>query len=263
MIQMVAKIRSNKQVSAGFHYMEIEAQEIVNLAVPGQFLHVKVNEGLDPLLRRPMSIDEIDQEKGLLGILYQVKGKGTEILSQRTPHTPIDIMGPLGKGFTLDFLGHHALIVGGGIGIAPLYPLAKELIKKGKEVTVLLGARSAQMLFRKEDFVSLGCQVLISTDDGSQGKKGTAVELMAEYSINHPIDFVYACGRNVMLKQVETLCRKVSLKGEISLEAYMGCGVGACLSCSCERNDDSVKMYAKVCTDGPVFPIGGVKIHDN
>lgn len=263
MLQMSAYILSNIYLGSGFYYMEMKARETANKAVPGQFLHVKVNEGLYPLLRRPMSLHEIDREKGILGLLYQVKGKGTEILSRRIPGTEIDIMGPLGKGFTLNFPGHHGVIVGGGIGVAPLYPLAQELKKNGKDVTVILGARTAQMLLGKEKYVSLGCRVLITTDDGSKGIKGTAAELLAGFVKDHQVNFIYACGRAPMLKQVETICQEGGIKGEISMEAYMGCGVGACLSCSCERNDTSEKRYAKVCTDGPVFSIGEVKIYGN
>ncbi|MGI6686083.1 MAG: dihydroorotate dehydrogenase electron transfer subunit [Bacillota bacterium] len=262
----MARILSNESVGPDFYYMEIEAPEVAKEAVPGQFIHIKVNEGLDPLLRRPMSLHEIDREKGLIGILYQVRGKGTKILSKRKPDTEIDIMGPLGKGFTIDFPGGHGVIVGGGIGIAPLYPLVKELKKLGKEVTVILGARFAKILLREENFISLGYPVLITTDDGSRGKKGTVAELLAEFVQKHKVDFIYACGREPMLKQVEDICQNSKIKGEISLEAYMGCGVGACLSCSCERKnltDLTGKRYAKVCTDGPVFPLGEVKLHDN
>ncbi|MEL7568715.1 MAG: dihydroorotate dehydrogenase electron transfer subunit [Dehalobacterium sp.] len=262
MMQMSANILSNIYMGSGFYYMEIEAREVANEAVPGQFLHVKVNEGLYPLLRRPMSLHEIDREKDILGLLYQVRGKGTEILSGRIPGSKIDIMGPLGKGFTLNFPGQYGVIVGGGIGVAPLLSLAKELRKLEKEVTVILGARSAQFVLTEAKFISLGCQVLVTTDDGSKGRKGRATGLLAEHIKNKQVDFLYACGPEGMLEEVQKISLLYKIKGEISLEAYMGCGVGACLSCSCERSDISEKRYAKVCTDGPVFSIGEVKILD-
>lgn len=263
MMQVNAKILSNRPVGPGYYYLELAAGPVEEKARPGQFLHVKVNEGFYPLLRRPFSLHEIDREKGVLGLLYQVLGKGTEALSRRRAGEDLDIMGPLGKGFTLHFSGNQGVIVGGGIGIAPLYPLAKELKKAGKEVTVLLGARSAGSLLSEERFAALGCRVLIATDDGSKGRKGYAADLLADYIEDHPVDFLYACGPEMMLDRVEKLCLDRDIKGEVSLEAYMGCGVGACLSCSCAKKDTTGKRYAKVCCDGPVFSLGEVKIHGN
>lgn len=249
-------------VAPDHFYMELHAPELANKALPGQFLHVKVSDGLYPLLRRPISLHVIDREQGILGLLYQVRGKGTQILSKRLAGENIDVLGPLGKEFNLNFSGNNALIVGGGIGIAPLFPLAKSLVEAGKNVTVILGARTAHMVLSQEKFSSLGCNVKIATDDGTAGIKGFVTELLQQEILAQKVDYVYACGPEMMLAKVEEICLSNNISGQVSLEAYMGCGVGACLSCACERNHDAEKKYAKVCTEGPVFSMGEVKLHD-
>lgn len=268
-MQQKAKILTNQALAPDFYYMEIAAPAVAEKAVPGQFIHIKVNEGLDPFLRRPMSLHEIDRDQGLIGILYQVKGKGTHILSKRKAHSDLDIMGPLGKGFTLDFPGGHGVIVGGGMGIAPLYTLARGLQNKEKKVTLILGARSAEMLLRTKEFQNLGHRVILATDDGSLGQEGTVAAILKEFVQHEEVDFLYACGREPMLCQVKEVCQKKGINGEVSMEAYMGCGVGACLSCSCAWSSEKTKdlrnglKYAKVCVDGPVFAFGEVVLNDS
>jgi dihydroorotate dehydrogenase electron transfer subunit len=227
----------------------------------GQFLHVRVNNGLYPLLRRPLSLHEINPDKGIVGLLFQVRGVGTELLSQKKAGEKIDVMGPLGKGFNLDFPGEKAVLVGGGIGIAPLYPLADRLVASGKRVTALIGNRSAESVLAVDKFTAIGCQVQVSTNDGTKGLKGYVTELLEEYLMKTAADYVYACGPGPMLAEIEKSCAKRQIPGQVSLEEYMGCGVGACLSCACEREGVDDQKYLKVCTDGPVFTLGEVKLN--
>lgn len=259
-MQFLAEILKNEPVAHQNYYMELYVPELAGQAVPGQFLHVRVGESLDPLLRRPLSLHQIDPKQSIIGLLYQVRGKGTEILSRKRAGEKIDVMGPLGKGFKLDFTGNHAVIVGGGIGVAPLYPLARELVLAGKTVTVLLGARFKEGLLAVKRFLDLGCLVEVATEDGGQGYKGYVTDILEEFLVSQKVDFVYSCGPEPMLAKVEESCIQRKIPGQVSLEAYMGCGVGACLSCACKMHDGARKKYAKVCTDGPVFAFGEVKI---
>lgn len=263
MFQISAPIRSHRALRPDIFFLELEAPSIAEKAQPGQFVHIKVSEGFDPLLRRPFSLHEIKGQEGTLGVLYQVVGKGTKLLSQRQAGEEINLLGPLGKGFSLNFSGDHGVLLGGGIGVAPLFPLAESLISAGKKVTVLLGARSEGLILSREKFSGLGCRVLVTTDDGSLGEKGNVIELLKKYLTDHPVDFLYACGPEIVLAHVDRLGVERGIPGEVSLEAMMGCGVGACLSCSCARKDENEtgKKYAKVCSDGPVFSFGEVQIH--
>ncbi len=262
MFQISAQIRSNRALQSDVYFLELEAPSIAQKAQPGQFIHIKINTGFDPLLRRPFSLHEINREEGVLGVLYQVVGKGTKLLSQRQAGEKIDLLGPLGKGFSLSFSGDHGVMVGGGIGVAPLFPLAERLISCGKKITVLLGARSQSLILSREKFSALDCRVLVATDDGSLGDKGNVIELLQRYLLDHPADFLYACGPKIVLAKVDQLGLEKGIPGEVSLEAMIGCGVGACLSCSCAKiaDEETGKKYAKVCSDGPVFPFGEVHI---
>ncbi|MEL7567345.1 MAG: dihydroorotate dehydrogenase electron transfer subunit [Dehalobacterium sp.] len=255
------EILSNKQVNKICYYIELYAPDAVQKAAPGQFFHVQVREGLSPLLRRPISIHYIDREKGTLGFLYQVKGEGTVILSKRIAGEKVSILGPLGKGFKPDFSGEKAFLIGGGIGIAPLFPLAKELRNAQKSVTVLIGARTKDMVLCEEKFLSIGCNVAVSTDDGTYGHAGYVSALFQQYIKSGPVDFAYLCGPEFMMAEVEKICRRNFISGQVSIEARMGCGIGACLCCSHEKEEDQAGKYVKVCVDGPVFDLGEVKLH--
>ncbi|MDD2498999.1 MAG: dihydroorotate dehydrogenase electron transfer subunit [Desulfitobacteriaceae bacterium] len=260
-MQFLTEIIENKQVAPGYYFMKLSAPEVACRALPGQFLHVRVNTGTYPLLRRPLSLHEIDSKHGSVSLLYQVRGAGTELLSQKTAGEKIDVMGPLGKGFNLDFSGEEAVLVGGGIGIAPLYPLAGGLISSGKSVTVLIGSRSVESVLAVDKFSAIGCRVRVSTNDGTEGLKGYVTELFEDYLMKTDVDYVYACGPGPMLAEIEKSCAKRQIPGQVSLEEYMGCGVGACLSCACEKEGTDEKKYLKVCTDGPVFTMGEVKLN--
>lgn len=251
----------NNKVNSICYYMELNAPGVIEKAMPGQFFQVQVEKGLSPLLRRPISINEINKEKGTMGFLYQVKGKGTELLREKKPGDKVNILGPLGNGFNTKPAGENILVIGGGIGIAPLYPLVYALRSLQKNVTVLIGARTKEMILCREKFLNLGCSVLVSTDDGSYGKKGYVSQLLIDYLKTERPDFVYLCGPEVMLAGIERICLDNALSGQVSIEARMGCGIGACLCCSHEKAGDQGSKYVKVCVDGPVFGLGEVKLN--
>ena len=261
-MQYWAKIIENKSIRPGYFLMTLAAPELAMVSQPGQFLHLRVADSYSPLLRRPISLHRINDEAGTVELLYQVRGPGTAALSQKVPGQLIDVLGPLGHGFKMDYPGGQAVLVAGGIGVAPLLPLAEELRRQSRKVTLILGGRSIDHLLAAESFLQAGCEVLLATDDGSAGFKGFVTELLINQLLIQPADLLYACGPGGMLARVEKICLEKNIPGQVSLEEYMGCGVGACLSCACAKNIPGDIKYAKVCTDGPVFSFGEVKIHE-
>lgn len=216
---------------------------------------------MDPLLRRPISLNGIDYEKGTVSLLYQVVGRGTELLSGLQVGAEVDIMGPLGKGFDIPEGISRVLVIGGGIGAAPLFPLVQALKRYKIEQTVLLGARTKDYIVGSEQLASLGLKVDKATDDGSQGHRGFVTELAELYIKAAKPDYFYACGPNPMLKRLLEITSKYGIKGQVSLEERMGCGVGACLACVCKTAVGTMDWdYQKVCVDGPVFDASEVII---
>ncbi len=242
-----AKILSNKKIDSSYYKMTLDAPYIAKTAKPGQFVQVRCSDELDPLLRRPFSIHRVKD----LEILYEVIGKGTEVLSGRKPGEHIDVLGPLGNGFTLT--KDKTIIVAGGIGVAPLVFLAERLAKKP---IVLIGAKTKNLILCEKDFKDLGTEVHVATDDGSQGHKGFVPELLGTRDKRQGTR-VYACGPNAMLKSVADICKKRKLECEVSLEETMACGIGACLGCAViikgQGTRDKGQGCKLACKDGPVF----------
>lgn len=223
---------------------------------PGQFVHVRVDHTDDFVLRRPISICDVDTEKERLTLLYRIEGKGTTRLATRREGDSLDLLGPLGHGFPVDAVnkGETALLVGGGVGVPPLYYLSKQLKKKGVHVIHVLGFQSESDVFYEDEFRELG-PTFISTVDGTRGTKGFVTDVIVQEGIE--FHTMYACGPTPMLKALSTAYhdRRVFL----SLEERMGCGIGACLACVCHiPGDEAGTSYKKVCTDGPVFSVGEV-----
>lgn len=234
----------------------IEGELVSNMTTPGQFVHVKIDRGIDPLLRRPISICNVDLNKKQLTMLYRAGGKGTSLLSQRVKGELVDVMGPLGTGFPVEEAkeGEVALLVGGGIGVPPLYYLSQQLKARGVKVVHVLGFASAKDVFYEEKFAQLG-DTYVATVDGTYGSKGFVTDVIEQEGID--FDVLYSCGPNPMLKALEV--RFYDRRAYLSLEERMGCGIGACLACVCHLQDDPTgTSYKKICTDGPVFPIGEV-----
>ncbi len=268
MSQLVqAEITGCWETAPGIWITEFLAPSLVRGAMPGQFLHIRCGDGSDPLLRRPISIHSVDRQSGKMKIMFQAVGKGTTWLAGRR-NGFIDIMGPLGRGFTV-FTGEQAgldrssprlVVVGGGIGAAPLYFLLQELdrVRRVQQVTVLLGARTANQLLIFDNAKLLGFNVRVATDDGTAGYRGPVTDLLSEELQCKP-DFVYACGPSFMLQTLCIMLSEAGVPGEVSVEERMACGVGACLSCVCRVKDaGGLETYRHACVDGPVFAAGEV-----
>ena len=253
--QIKSRILSNKRLGREHYLMRFEAAPIARAAKPGQFIHLRCSDKVNPLLRRPFSIHRIAGET--VCILYQLVGKGTEILAEKKTGEYLDVIGPLGNGFTYSrSKSANSILVAGGIGIAPLLMLARELIKYQKSAGILLlvGAKTKRLILCERDFKALGIGVKISTDDGSYGWQGMVTELLEDglsanrYSLP---TVIYACGPEKMLKKVAEISRRYDIKAQGSLEKKMACGVGACLGCAISTRSG----YQRVCKEGPVFDL--------
>ncbi len=245
-------VQKNIKVNPDSYEMVVESPKIAQMARPGQFVMVSCSMSMSaPLLRRPLSIHDVN--KNTISLLYRVVGEGTKMLSQFSKNESISVLGSLGTGFSIAETRHHCL-VGGGIGIAPLLFLAKEIARTNPQnkITVLAGARNAEELLVLEKFENQAT-VHISTDDGSMGLHGFVTELLdaqQEKDIT-----VYTCGPTPMMKGVAMLAKKHSWACQVSLESHMACGVGACLGCAVSRSGiyEGADKYIHVCKDGPVF----------
>ena len=206
---------------------------------PGQFVNIEL-EGL--FLRRPISISDWDENT--ITIIYKVVGKGTEQMSRMQAGVELDVLTGLGNGFNPDVENQKPLLVGGGVGVPPLYHLAKMLIADGRKVSVVLGFNTASEVFYADEFKALGADVYVSTADGSMGVKGFVTDAIREAAID--FDYFYSCGPLPMLK---ALCGCTDVKGELSFEERMGCGFGACMGCSCK----TLTGNKRICKEGPVM----------
>ncbi|MBO5930904.1 MAG: dihydroorotate dehydrogenase electron transfer subunit [Clostridia bacterium] len=207
------------------------------ITAPGQFVNILL-EG--KFLRRPISV--CDCEEDMLTLVYKVVGKGTEQMSQMERGQELDILTGLGNGYDLDDAGDAPLLLGGGVGVPPLYMLAKKLIEAGKKVSVVLGFNTADEIFYEEEFKELGCEVTVTTVDGTRGIQGFVTNAMENIEYTH----FYTCGPEPMLKAV---WRASNTSGQLSFEERMGCGFGACMGCSCK----TLTGYKRICKEGPVM----------
>ncbi len=233
--------------------MVIYCPEIAKACKAGQIVNVKC-EGFT--LRRPISICESDTRMGNIRLCFEVKGGGTAYMASLGEGSAIDLLGPLGKGYDIDALGDNPLLCGGGIGTFPLYFTAKSLIAKGIIPTVALAFRTEELVIMKEDFEQLGCKVFVSTDDGSCGFTGYAVQLCENLFENESFTSLSVCGPLMMMKTVCPVAIEKNIPCFASLEERMGCGVGACLACVCDIKDENAPggfHRERVCAEGPVF----------
>ena len=223
----------------------------------GQFLEIRVANEIEPLLRRPISIYNIQGE--IVEFVFQVKGKGTKILSDKKIGEEIDVLGPLGQG-TFNFKDKKNIaIIGGGIGIFPLYELAKEA-KKTAKINMYLGFRNKDFVVLEKEYKDVSDKFTLTTDDGSYGEKGFAINFLEKDLKNEKIDGIYACGPLPMLKAVQKLAKETNTPCHISLEERMGCGIGVCLGCAVKVNAGEETVYTHVCKAGPVFDSNVVQI---
>ena len=251
-----AKILENTKLSEDVFSMWIEVGSKAKEAHTGQFVSLYVNDG-SKLLPRPISICEIDRENGRLRLVYRVVGEGTKAFAKLLPNVDsIEVVGSLGRGFPVDKTGDSVLLFGGGIGIPPLLEAVKELKKNGKKAVVILGFRSKDT-FLVEDFRKYA-EVIIATDDGSLGCRGTVIDAANEIKAaeKYGITDIFSCGPMPMLRGVKEYGESRGLPTYISLEERMACGIGVCLGCVCETKEvdhHSNVKNTRVCKDGPVF----------
>lgn len=239
-------IVSKQAIAKGIFDLTIKCPEIAEITKAGQFAQVSA-EGF--FLRRPISICDIDKEKGTIRLVFEVRGKGTDKISELNKGDSIDIIAPLGNGFkVLD--GKKAICIGGGIGTPPMVGIAKEY---GKNATVISGFRSANTVILQDDFKAQGNETILCTDDGTSGIHGFVTDALKEKLQTEKPDIIYACGPMPMLKAVVTIAEEYGIESQVSLEQRMACGVGACLVCVCRTVKDGKEIFSHVCTDGPVF----------
>jgi len=216
---------------------------------PGQFINIKVDDSYQNFLRRPISICDYDKNK--ITIIYKVFGSGTKRLSKKRMLDTLDILSPLGNGFTVETKAIRQLLIGGGVGVPPLYGLAKQLHKQNISFDVVLGFNNKYDVFLEGMFRSLGAKVYVTTMDGSYGYKGNVLNLIQKKKIS--FDYYYACGPNSMLEAIV----KQGWIGQLSFEERVGCGFGTCMGCSHETVDG----YKRICKEGPVLESKEVVLH--
>lgn len=241
----------HSKVDKDLYQLEFIAPKIASECMPGQFVHVLPGTTFDPLLRRPISLYDVDKKLGSITLLYKVVGKGTNLLTNIKPKEYVNVMGPLGRGFTI-ISNQNAVLVGGGIGIAPLIYLARRLKENNCNVTVLHGAETKSQLVVLNKLMEIGVEYMPATMDGTAGHKGFVTDLLSKKFVPEMIDFLYTCGPEPMMAVVADYGRKYGIATEVSLEEHMACGVGACLGCARKLKGDD-ETYVKICKDGPVF----------
>ncbi len=249
MKQILSTVLLNKEVMPQVHLIQVRAPDIAIEARPGQFLMVRCGQGAEFILRRPFSIHQVYPETGEISFLFTIVGRGTAWLSRLKEGDKVDIVGPLGNGFTLEAKAKNLLLIAGGIGIAPLLFLAHQALIQKKSVVLLLGAATAEQLY-PISLLPKGIKYFLVTEDGSAGRKGLVTELLPEF-INwcHQI---FACGPVAMYQKLVPFQNKLSI--QVSLELRMGCGIGACYGCSL-KTKHGVKQ---VCRDGPIFELNEI-----
>ncbi len=236
MKQSIFTITENVQLTETVFKMKLSG-DISDITSPGQFVNIKL-DGL--YLRRPISV--CDSENGVLTLVYKVVGKGTEQMSKMQAGENLDILTGLGNGYNTTVSGDRPVLLGGGVGVPPLYMLCKKLIAQGKEVSVILGFNTKDEIFYEDDFKALGAKVYVTTVDGSYGIKGFVTDALKQVDYT----YFYTCGPEPMLK---ALYKATTTSGQFSFEERMGCGFGACMGCSCK----TISGYKRICKDGPVL----------
>lgn len=237
MVQGIYTVLSNVKLADSIYKMVLSGDTSA-FTKPGQFLNIKL-DGL--FLRRPISVCDYDEKT--VTIIYKTVGVGTDRMAEMKPGEKLDILTGLGNGFDTSKSGDAPLLIGGGVGVPPMYGLCKKLVEEGKKVTVILGFNKASEIFYKEEFEALGAKVYITTVDGSVGTKGFVTDVMKDLEYS----FFYTCGPMPMFKAIE---KTAVTSGEFSFEERMGCGFGACMGCSCKTLTGG---YKRICKDGPVM----------
>jgi dihydroorotate dehydrogenase electron transfer subunit len=258
MKQMQAQVLENNQVADNIRLLRFRAADIAATATAGQFVQVRTSNTWDPLLRRPISIHRMgDSGRGAdfadeIALLYQVVGRGTELLGELRTGDKLDVMGPLGNGFKLKSATRRLLLVGGGLGVAPLVAAADAALQQDVEVTLIAGARNADNLL-PATYLPAEVEYIVATEDGSAGQHGFVTAVLPSY-LAWP-DQIFVCGPRPMAAAIANMAAGRRDKVQVSLEEHMACGVGACLGCAVETKDG----LRSVCHDGPVFELSKLR----
>ncbi|QUG41025.1 dihydroorotate dehydrogenase electron transfer subunit [Psychrobacillus sp. INOP01] len=251
------QVVQQRSIATNIFELTLTGQLVLDMKQPGQFVHLRVSDQMEPLLRRPISISSINKETSEFKMIYRAEGRGTVLLSEKKQGDQVDVLGPLGNGFPIDKVeaGQKALLVGGGIGVPPLYELSKILVEKGVQPIHVLGFQSEDVVFYEKQFQELG-ETHIVTADGSYGHTGFVTNVLE--TLKDDFEVYYSCGPTPMLSALEKLYPE--REGYLSFEQRMGCGIGACFACVCDTTEKIDADYVKVCSDGPVFPSGVVRV---
>ncbi|GAB4280003.1 MAG: dihydroorotate dehydrogenase electron transfer subunit [Marinilabiliales bacterium] len=247
------KVVIKKWITSTDFLLQLKAEEKLPEIKPGQFAEILVDNSNDVFLRRPFSIHDFDYKNQTVDFLIQIKGKGTQQLSNKEKGDIINVMLPLGNSFTVSESDNYVLLVGGGCGVAPLMSLAKTINQKSNKVHILIGAKTKKALLRVDEYKKYG-NIFCTTEDGSFGEKG----FVTEHSLMNNIrtyEMIYVCGPEPMMKAVAKIAKKNQIECEVSLENTMACGIGACLCCVTETVDGNMCT----CTDGPIFNVNKLK----
>ncbi|MBQ3093806.1 MAG: dihydroorotate dehydrogenase electron transfer subunit [Clostridia bacterium] len=247
-LQEQCTLMYKQEIAKGVYSFTLKAPKISKLAECGQFVNVLC----DPFqLRRPISIGGFDADAGILRLVFEVRGKGTDWLAACEEGEMIDLIGPLGHGFPLKASDKRAVMIGGGIGTPPLLPLCRHY---GKNAVLISGFRTASAVILEDDAKAFGARTVVCTDDGSAGFHGFTTQALEEELKNGAFDVVYTCGPKIMMKKVAELAEKYNVPCYVSMEERMACGVGACLGCACKtKKPDGETAMTRVCLNGPVF----------
>ncbi len=248
-------IVENTSLAPNYYRMTVSAPEIATLAKPGQFIQFRVagNDSNDPLLPRPISIYQIKTLSGNISVIYKVVGRGTEILAAKKAGELLEVIGPIGNGFSIPTGIEKMALIAGGVGMPPLFCLAESLKKEylNLELTLFYGGRSGRDILEWDNWTKIGVEIHTATEDGTLGTRGLVTGLFLEEHRQAGFQYLVACGPQPMLQAVQKIAIAENIPGLLSLEANMACGVGACLGCTCS----TTKGYRRVCVDGPVFDL--------
>lgn len=263
MLLTTGEVLGHKKYSEHYHSLTIVAPEIGERIAPGQFVNVRCGEGSAHILRRPFSVYRVHKRGGwasTIEIVFDIRGAGTTYMSQLRQHSIVDIVGPLGRGFVLPSRRAHCLLVGGGIGAAPLFFLADELRNDGHRVDVILGARSARLLLNPIEVRRLASVSRITTDDGSSGEEGRVTDVLDDTIKRCESEIIYTCGPHAMLAAVSRAATEHGLPVQVAVEELMACGYGVCMTCVMpvrskkgRKSGEEETIYARSCIEGPVF----------
>lgn len=248
-IQNIYKVVSNDKLCPKFYRLVIDAKEIAREVKPGQFVHIKTSETLEPFFRRPFSVY---RAKKHVEVFYEAVGLGTTLMTEMKEGDAIDVIGPVGTPFTLPSKNiKQVVMVAGGIGIAPFLMLSDILKKRKLDLVLLYGGRTGGHVYPMKEFKENGCKVYVATDDGSRGVKGRVSKLFPKLKMSPESTVIYTCGPSPMMAAVQEFAKKNNIQGQAACEEIMACALGACLGCSIK----TTKGFKTVCYDGPVFDL--------